>query len=103
MIVGNDVWLGFGATIMSGVNLGDVAVVGAMAVVTKDVDPYSIVAGNPAREVGKRFYEETIAALLKLRWWDWLERVIRENIPLLCCSDTDSFLTKCRKGDGTPA
>jgi len=67
IVIGNDVWLCFGATIMSGANIRDGAVVGEMAVVTKDVDPYSIVAGNPAREVGKRFDEKTIEALLELQ------------------------------------
>lgn len=97
VIIGNDVWVGFGSTIMSGVKIGDGAVVSAMAVVTKDVSPYSIVAGNPAREVGKRFDEATIQALVELTWWDWPERAIRESISLLSGDNIDGFIATARK------
>ncbi|MEL6867097.1 MAG: CatB-related O-acetyltransferase [Bacteroidota bacterium] len=70
-VVGNDVWLGYGATIMPGVNIGDGAIVATKAVVTKDVAPYSIVGGNPAQEIRKRFSEEQIELLLAIAWWDW--------------------------------
>lgn len=90
--VGNDVWIGAGACILSGVAIGDGAVVGARAVVSKDVRPYAIVAGNPAREVRRRFDEETIEALLELAWWDWpVERVL-ENVALLCSPDVARLL-----------
>ena len=69
-MVGNDVWIGFEAVILAGVTIGDGAIVGARAVVTKDVPPYTIVAGVPARPVRKRFSEEEIAALTALKWWD---------------------------------
>lgn len=69
-IIGNDVWIGNRALILQGVTIGDGAVVGAGAVVTKDVEPYTIVAGNPAKPIRKRFDDETIDKLLKLKWWD---------------------------------
>lgn len=69
--IGNDVWIGARAIILSGVTIGDGAVIGAGAVVPRDVPPYAVVAGNPARVLRFRFDDETIAALLALRWWDW--------------------------------
>ena len=76
IVVGNDVWIGYEAVILSGVTIGDGAVIGARAVVTKDVAPYSIVGGVPAKEIRKRFDPETVDALLLLRWWDWpLEKI----------------------------
>ncbi|WP_292146892.1 CatB-related O-acetyltransferase [Mesorhizobium sp.] len=80
IVLGNDVWVGARATILSGVNIGNGAVVAACSVVTKDVEPYAIVAGNPARFVRYRFSEDTIAAMQKIRWWDWpIERIKQEN------------------------
>lgn len=75
--IGNDVWIGWGATIVSGVNIGDGAVVAARAVVTKDVPPYAIVAGNPARVLRYRFTPEEIQYLLDLAWWNWNEEQVR--------------------------
>ncbi|MBP4048947.1 CatB-related O-acetyltransferase [Chromobacterium violaceum] len=69
--IGNDVWVGYDALILPGVKIGDGAIVGARSVVTKDVPPYAIVAGNPARIIRKRFDDSTIRKLLVLRWWDW--------------------------------
>lgn len=80
IVVGNDVWIGYETVILSGVTIGDGAIIGARAVVTKDVPPYTIVAGVPARPIRKRFDEETIARLEQLRWWDWPEDEIRRNI-----------------------
>ena len=80
IVVGNDVWIGYEAVILSGVTIGDGAIIGARAVVTKDVPPYTIVAGVPARPIRKRFDEETIARLEQLRWWDWPEDEIRRHI-----------------------
>lgn len=77
---GNDVWIGMAASIISGITLGDGAVIGAGSVVTKDVPPYAIVVGSPARIYKYRFDEITIEKLLKWKWWDWPEAVIRENI-----------------------
>jgi len=70
IMIGNDVWIGYNATIMAGVNIGDGAIIAANATVVKDVQPYTIVGGNPAREIKRRFDEETIEKLLDLKWWD---------------------------------
>ena len=71
IVIGNDVWIGYEAVILSGVTIGDGAIVAARSVVTKDVPPYTIVGGAPARPIRRRFDQETVDALLKLRWWDW--------------------------------
>ena len=72
-VIGNDVWIGYEAVIMAGVTIGDGAVIGARAVVTKDVPPYTIVGGVPAKPIRRRFPEDVISDLLKIRWWDWPE------------------------------
>lgn len=82
-IIGNDVWIGNGAIVLRGVNVGDGAVIGAGAVVTKDVEPYSIVVGAPARAIKKRFTDVIITELLELQWWNWDIEKIRENRALL--------------------
>jgi virginiamycin A acetyltransferase len=82
-IIGNDVWIGYGATIMAGVTIGDGAIIATKSVITKDVPPYTIVGGNPAREIRKRFSEEEIDRLLELRWWDWPVEKITENLGML--------------------
>ena len=69
--IGNDVWIGEGVCIVSGVRIGDGAIIGAHAVVTRDVEPYSIVGGVPAKEIRKRFDDETVRILCKIKWWDW--------------------------------
>lgn len=92
--IGNDVWIGRGATILSGVRIGDGAVIGLNAVVSKDVEPYSIVVGNPGRVVKKRFDEKTIEALLKIRWWDWDEERINQETAFLCSSNIQEFIDK---------
>jgi len=77
-IIGNDVWIGFNATIMPGITIGDGAIISTNATVTKDVEPYTIVGGNPAKPVRKRFSEKQIEILLKLKWWDWdIEKITR--------------------------
>lgn len=90
--IGNDVWVGAGATIMSGVDIGDGAAIAAASVVTKDVEPYAIVAGNPARLVRHRFSPELVEQLLRIRWWDWDDEKIAANIPLLCDADVERFV-----------
>ena len=80
IIVGNDVWIGYEALILAGVSIGDGAVIGSRAVVTKDVPPYAIVGGVPAKIIRKRFSDEVIEALLKIRWWDWPGEQIRKHI-----------------------
>lgn len=81
--IGNDVWIGHHATIMPGVNIGHGAIIATNATVTKDVAPYSIVAGNPAKEIRKRFSEDKIQELLAMAWWDWDIAKITANIALL--------------------
>lgn len=71
IVIGNDVWIGYEAVILSGVTIGDGAIIGARAVVTKDVPPYTIVGGVPAKPIRKRFSDEDTAQLLELKWWDW--------------------------------
>jgi len=73
-VIGNDVWIGSEAIIMPGVRIGDGAVIGTRALVTRDVEPYAIVGGNPAKVIRKRFDDAEIAALLEMRWWDWGDR-----------------------------
>jgi acetyltransferase-like isoleucine patch superfamily enzyme len=92
VIIGNDVWIGYGATILSGIKICDGAVVGAMAVVTRDVEPYCIVVGNPARTIGKRFDDDTIRKLLETRWWDWPIRKINDNLEVICSNKIAEML-----------
>lgn len=80
IVIGNDVWIGYEAVIFAGVTIGDGAVIGSRAVVTKDVPPYTIVGGVPARTIRRRFDEDIVEELLRIRWWDWPEEVIKENI-----------------------
>lgn len=86
-IVGNDVWIGSEAIIMPGVRIGDGAVIGSRALVTKDVEPYAIVGGNPAKLIRKRFCDEDIEKLLEMQWWNWDEKLLAEAMPLLCSGD----------------
>ena len=86
-VVGNDVWIGQNSIILPGVHIGDGAIIGLNSVVTRDVPPYTIVAGNPAKAVKKRFDDELIDLLLKLKWWDKSIEEINALIPLLSCSD----------------
>jgi acetyltransferase-like isoleucine patch superfamily enzyme len=78
--IGNDVWVATGAWIMSGVTIGDGAVVGARSIVTRDVRPYAVAVGAPAREIRRRFNDQTVGALLSLRWWEWPDDVIKTNV-----------------------
>lgn len=96
VVIGNDVWVGMDAMILSGVTVGDGAVIGAGAVVTKDVEPYAIVAGNPARLIRHRFAPEVCMALCQSAWWDWPIEKIKTAQPLLCSSDVCSFLEQSK-------
>lgn len=90
-VVGNDVWIGMGATILPGVRIGDGAIIGALAVVASDVPPYGVAAGNPARIVKRRFDDTTIARLLRLRWWDWPAEKITRNLAAIKGADIDAL------------
>lgn len=94
--IGNDVWIGQGAKVLSGVTIGDGAVVGAGAVVSKDVRPYSIVAGNPARHIRYRFGARERKLLLKMRWWEWPIEKILQNVDLLCSRSVAALREKWR-------
>ncbi|WP_212004626.1 type B chloramphenicol O-acetyltransferase [Chitinophaga sp. HK235] len=83
-VVGNDVWIGAEAMIMPGVKIGHGAVIGSRALVTKEVAPYTIVGGNPAKEIRKRFPEEEIQLLLEMEWWNWPKSLLEQAMPLLC-------------------
>lgn len=80
IIIGNDVWIGYEAVIMAGVTVGDGAIIGARALVTKDVPPYTIVGGIPAKPIRKRFPEQTISSLLEIEWWNWSREKVAKNI-----------------------
>ncbi len=99
-VVGNDVWIGENATILPGVRVGDGAIIGTRSVVGSDVPPYSIVVGDPARVMRKRFDDELIGLLLRLRWWDRDIDEIRRMIPTLCCSDLSRVRETIRKWIG---
>jgi virginiamycin A acetyltransferase len=87
--IGNDVWIGHNAVIMPGVKVGNGAIIGSYAVVTKDVEPYTIVGGNPACEIRKRFSASQIETLLELKWWDWEIEKITANVEHLTSGDVD--------------
>ena len=91
IVIGSDVWIGYEAVILSGVHIGDGAVIGARAVVTKDVEPYTIVGGVPARPIRPRFSEDVTARLLELRWWDWDEERLRLALPAIRSGDIDAL------------
>lgn len=95
--VGNDVWLGHEALIMPAVSIGDGAIIASRSVVTKEVPPYTIVAGNPARIIRKRFDEQTIAQLLAIKWWDWPIEKINQHIKLIVACDIDALIAVDKK------
>jgi virginiamycin A acetyltransferase len=89
--VGNDVWFGYGCVILHGLTIGDGAVIGAGAVVTKDVRPYAIVGGNPAKEIRRRFDDETITKLLSIRWWDFEDEKVKANLSIIESPDVEAL------------
>ena len=91
-VVGNDVWIGQNVTVLPGVHIGDGAIVGANSVVSRDVPPYHIVGGNPAKIIRKRFDDNIIDSLLELKWWDWPVEKITENIEFLCNGDLSELI-----------
>jgi virginiamycin A acetyltransferase len=96
-IIGNDVWIGQNATILPGVKIGDGAIIGTKSVVGSDVEPYTIVAGNPAKIIRKRFDEELIELMLKLKWWDFPVEEINKMIPLLHDNYVENVKKKIRE------
>lgn len=92
IVIGNDVWIGYDAVIMAGVTIGDGAIIGTRAVVTKDVEPYSIVGGVPAKEIRKRFSPEVIKRIMEIQWWNWPIEKIREAITNIQSGDIDALL-----------
>ena len=98
VVLGHDVWLTRMAKVLGGVTVGTGAIIANGAVVTEDVRPYAIVAGNPAREVGRRFTDEQVEGLLEVAWWDWPEATVRERYAELCSDDIDGFLARHRPG-----
>jgi acetyltransferase-like isoleucine patch superfamily enzyme len=91
VIIGNDVWIGRDAMILDGITIGNGAVIGSRALVTKDIPPYSICAGVPAKPIKKRFSDDAIEKFERMKWWDWPEEKIAEAIPLLMSSDLDKL------------
>ena len=95
--MGNDVWFGRECVIMPGVKIGDGAIIAAYSVVTRDVEPYTVVGGNPARQVKKRFGPELTGLLLKLRWWDFEPEKLTDFLPVLCDGDLDAVSTRIKE------
>ena len=96
-MIGNDVWIGQNAVILPGVHIGDGAIIGANSIVGSDVDPYTIVAGNPAKPLRKRFDDELIELLLQFKWWDRSIEEINTLIPILTCSDLEKVRIVLKK------
>lgn len=93
IVIGNDVWIGYDAVIMAGVTIGDGAIIGTRAVVTKDVEPYSIVGGVPAKEIRKRFAPGVIERLSSLQWWNWPEDKIQKALPAIQSGDMEALFS----------
>ncbi|MEM9507592.1 MAG: Vat family streptogramin A O-acetyltransferase [Cyanobacteria bacterium P01_E01_bin.35] len=93
-VIGNDVWIGYEATIMPGVTIGDGAIIAAKSVVTKEVFPYTIIGGNPAKMIRQRFDDETIQALLEIAWWNWSIDKITQNLEKIVAADLEA-LKRC--------
>lgn len=92
VIIGNDVWIGANVTIMSGTNIGDGSIVANNSHIVKDIEPYSIYGGNPAKFIKYRFSKEQIEKLLQIKWWFWEDEKINRFAPLLCNENIDNFI-----------
>ena len=90
-VVGNDVWIGYDALIMPGVKIGDEAIIASKSVVVKDVPAYTIVGGNPANEIRRRFSEDVIALLESAQWWNWSAQKITDSLEILTSNDEDAL------------
>ena len=90
-VIGSDVWIGSEAIIMPGITVGHSAVIGTRALVTRDVEPYTIVGGNPAKPIRKRFSDDHIALLLEMAWWDWDDETLAEAMPIMTTGDIDAL------------
>ncbi len=97
MYIGSDVWIGTDAFLMPGIKIGDGAIVGARAVVTKDVPPYAIAGGNPAKILKYRFPQDMISELLKIKWWDWEDERIRNAFQFLNSNNPKTFIELVHK------
>ncbi len=95
-VVGNDVWLGYEALVMPGIQIGDGAIVAARSVVASDVPPYTVVGGNPARPIRQRFPDEVVAELLAIRWWDWEAAKITRHLEAIVSADLDALRSAAR-------
>lgn len=91
IVIGNDVWIGYEAVILSGVHIGDGAIIGTRSVVTKDIPPYTVVGGIPAKEIKTRFDERTITKLEQLQWWDWSFEKIQQSLPYITSGEVDQL------------
>lgn len=96
IVVGNDVWIGYEAVILQGVTIGDGAIIGARAVVTRDVEPYTIVGGVPAKAIKRRFPQKTVEALRNIRWWDWPSEEVEAVLPSLMRGDIGPLLARAK-------
>ena len=92
-VIGNDVWIGYDSLIMPGVKIGDGAIIASRSVVIKDVEPYTVVGGNPAKEIKKRFSDDIIDRLLKIAWWNWPKEKITNNLEVIVSSDINELET----------
>lgn len=92
IVIGNDVWIGYEAVVLAGVTIGDGAVIGARAVVSKDIPPYTIAAGVPAKPIRKRFSQDTIRSLLEIKWWNWSEERIARHIADIQAGNINNLL-----------
>lgn len=101
IVVGNDVWIGYEAVILSGVKIGDGAIIGARALVTKDVPPYSVVGGVPAKIIKQRFSAEVIEKLQKIKWWNFSPEVLRENISAIQSGDISALIGENKSEQAT--
>lgn len=90
-VVGNDVWLGYDSLIMPGIHIGDGAIIAASSVMTRDVPPYGVVGGNPAKEIRKRFAPDMVAALLEIAWWNWEIEKITRNLEIIIGADIEAL------------